>query len=242
MKITISRWDDFQHYGKRRPPWVKVHRQLLDNRHWFDLSHPSRSLLIELWLIASETLAGCITCDLEDLTFRLHRKQENISACLQELVAHGFIELCEQYASAVLATCSPETETETDQRQSSVSKDTGASSDVDNSEKEKLRGEFAQLVREHLWQSKDPPSKGWSMGREISVRGRLIGEGQSPLVINGVVERYKGEPATMRIYWSKQCRPRWEQDKNAYLKSLPPKAIKLSPKASDILSAMQTGA
>ena len=116
----------------------------------------------------------------------------------------------------------------------------GASSDVDNSESEKLRGEFAQLVRKHLWQSKDPPSKGWTMGREYSIRKAMIAQKQDPQIINGVIAMYRGDKCTMKVYWAKNSRPRWEIDKGAYLKAQPVTVRQALNSAAEILNEMGT--
>ena len=123
----------------------------------------------------------------------------------------------------------------------SASKDTGASPVVENSENEQsdeFRGEFAQLVRRHLWQSKEPPAKDWTMGREYSIRDRLIAQGESPEIINAVYERYRGPPATGKIYWAKDSRPRWEIDKNECLKSQPARVPKGLPTVGEVLSEL----
>ena len=120
-------------------------------------------------------------------------------------------------------------------------KSSGASPVVENSETEKsdeLRGEFAQLVRKHLWQSKEPPAKDWTMGREFSIRDRLLAQGESPEIINSVVARYRGDPATMKVYWAKDSRPRWEIDKNECLKSQPARVPKGLPTVGEILSEL----
>jgi hypothetical protein len=107
MILKIPRWEDFQHYGKmRRPPWLKLHRSLLENRRWHNLSPNSAKLLVELWLVfASEEEDGVLTGDVvDDLCWRLHRTQEDTLPALQELTAAGFVEI-EHHASSVLAPC-----------------------------------------------------------------------------------------------------------------------------------------
>ena len=243
MRISIVNWDEFQHYRNRRPPWIKLHRQLLDNRHWFALSGDASKLLAELWLIASDSDDGTIDDDPADLAFRLHRQTSDLSSCLQELTAHDFIDMCQEYASAVLASCLPrveretETERETEQRESSVLSEPEPSSDGKETE-----GDFCNLVRKHLWQSKQPPGSG-NMGNEISIRRALINQGEDPEVVDGVVAQYQGDPVTMRIYWAKEARQQWTVGKARYLNSLPVKVPKLSAsKVGDVLGQMQKGA
>ena len=122
MRISITNWDRFQHYAHRRPPWIKVHRELLDNRQWFELSPDASKLLVECWLIASEaepSEGGVIDKDLGDLAFRLRRDEASMKASLEELVAQGFIETDSTALAPRRQGAAPEGETEgeTDKRQ-----------------------------------------------------------------------------------------------------------------------------
>jgi hypothetical protein len=126
MKITIKNWSRFQHYKARRPPWVRLHRSLLDDRAFAELSDFASRLLVLLWLIASETKSddGTITGDVEDIAFRVHRDVGEVLPALQELALRGFVQMGTDDASTMLAdrqqvapeSC-PETETETEKKQ-----------------------------------------------------------------------------------------------------------------------------
>jgi hypothetical protein len=50
----IKNWKKFQHYKRRDPPWVKLHRNILSSTDWVGWSDTSRSLAIVLMLIASQ--------------------------------------------------------------------------------------------------------------------------------------------------------------------------------------------
>lgn len=93
MKIRIPKWSDFQQYRDRKPPWIKLHRQLLDNRQWALLSGEAAKMLVEIWLIASESDDGTIAIGTEDLAWRRHRDPAALDAMLVELELHGFVEL-----------------------------------------------------------------------------------------------------------------------------------------------------
>lgn len=54
MGIRIKDWHKFQHFKDRRPPWVKLYRDLLDDLEWHDLDPAAAKALVMLWLIASE--------------------------------------------------------------------------------------------------------------------------------------------------------------------------------------------
>lgn len=56
--MKIKNWNDFQHYSKRNPPWIKLHKKLFDDPDWFQLDGESAKFLIMLWLIASDDPEG----------------------------------------------------------------------------------------------------------------------------------------------------------------------------------------
>lgn len=97
--LRIKNWHEFQHYRNRRPPWIKLHRQILDNYEFYRLQDASRALLPCLWLIASEYDSGEIPLDTAMLAFRLHTGQQKLESCLNELRDKGFID----FASNALA-------------------------------------------------------------------------------------------------------------------------------------------
>lgn len=118
--IIPKNWSKFQHYKKRRPPWIKLHRDLLDDHVFNCLPDASKALAPMLWLIASERLDGVIPLSIDALAFRLHMDSNALAAALKPLISAGYFEDasnvladCKQDASNMLA---PETETETEDR------------------------------------------------------------------------------------------------------------------------------
>jgi hypothetical protein len=115
MKIVPRNWRDFQHYKDRNPPWIRLHRGLLDNKDFQRLPVASRALAPMLWLLASESVDGVINADPDDLAFRLRSTEKEISVALRPLLEKHFFEPV-QAASGVLAECLrgavPETEAE----------------------------------------------------------------------------------------------------------------------------------
>jgi hypothetical protein len=89
--IRIRNWSKFQHFKDRRPPWVKLHRELLDDREFNELSPIACKVLVMLWLIASESLDGTLTGDASKLAFRLRLPEKQVKAALDELLAVGFV-------------------------------------------------------------------------------------------------------------------------------------------------------
>jgi hypothetical protein len=115
--ITINNWSKHQHYKNRKPPWIKLYRDLLDDIEYRQLSDSAARLLIDLWLIASETNSGEINLDIKTLAWRLRDASKtiaNYSEFLKELNKQSFISV----DSDMLAECKqdaiPEREGETE--------------------------------------------------------------------------------------------------------------------------------
>lgn len=104
-RVEIVKWGEFQHYAKRLPPWIKLHRRLLNNRKWIEMPAETAKLLVELWLIAAETNAGVIELNTEDLAFRVRRGAREVAIALIYLQEKEFVNLVDHDASAMLATC-----------------------------------------------------------------------------------------------------------------------------------------
>ncbi|WP_029630206.1 hypothetical protein [Zavarzinella formosa] len=111
-------WSEFQHYKDRSPPWIRLHKRLLDNFRFHSLPDASRALAPMLWLLASENKdpsSGLIDLTDEEIAFRIRRTLEELQTALKPLLEKDFLELSHG-DSASLASCKqlavPETETE----------------------------------------------------------------------------------------------------------------------------------
>jgi hypothetical protein len=104
MIIKPKNWVEFQHYKDRCPPWIKLHKSILDNYEFHLMQDASKSLALCLWLIASEHLEGEIDASLIKLAFRLREDEGKIEKALNELIEKGFF-LMVQDASNTLAEC-----------------------------------------------------------------------------------------------------------------------------------------
>lgn len=110
--MKIKNWTKFQHFKDRKPPWVKLYRDLLDDVEWFELDPKLAKILVMLWLIASEEQDGTIP-DSKKLAFRLRMTEKDINQALNGLshwLEHDDIELI----STRYQHDAPETETETE--------------------------------------------------------------------------------------------------------------------------------
>lgn len=111
MTYRIKNWNRFQHFKDRRPPWVKLYRDLLDDLEWFELDPVSSKNLINLWLIASE-YDGCLP-SIEILCFRLRLRNQEVTKILSNL-GHWLEQVDINPISEGYQSDRPETETETE--------------------------------------------------------------------------------------------------------------------------------
>ena len=110
--MKIKNWSKFQHFKDRRPPWIKLYRDLLDDMEWHDLDPLSSKVLVTLWLLASEDdeQQGRLP-NIETMSWRLRLPQEQVLNCLNKLshwLEHDDINLISSGYQDDL----PETETE----------------------------------------------------------------------------------------------------------------------------------
>lgn len=68
--MRVKNWDRFQHFKERKPLWIKLYRELLDDHEWHKLDGESAKTLVMLWLLASEE-KGELPSDTKELSFRL---------------------------------------------------------------------------------------------------------------------------------------------------------------------------
>lgn len=101
--VYVKGWQDHQHYKNRTPPWIKLHRGLLDDFDFHCLPVASRALAPMLWLLASEN-EGIVNCDPAFLSFRLRITEAEAKGAVKPLIDNGWL-ILEHGASNVLAEC-----------------------------------------------------------------------------------------------------------------------------------------
>jgi hypothetical protein len=84
----IKNWDRFQHYqtGKnaaKRPPWIKLYTELLDDIEFHQLAGDDAKTLILLWMLASEN--GGVLPPIKTIAFRLRLSEDEINSILGRL-------------------------------------------------------------------------------------------------------------------------------------------------------------
>jgi hypothetical protein len=109
--MQIKNWKKFQHFKDRKPPWVKLYRDLLDDIEWFELDPKAAKVLTMLWLIASEDDGNIPT--VKQLAFRLRMSEKETEVCISKL-SHWLIQDDNTTISTRYQDDAPETETETE--------------------------------------------------------------------------------------------------------------------------------
>ena len=109
--MQIKNWKKFQHFKDRKPPWVKLYRDLLDDIEWFELDPKAAKVLTMLWLIASEDDGNIPTT--KQLAFRLRMSEKETEVCISKL-SHWLIQDDNTTISTRYQDDAPETETETE--------------------------------------------------------------------------------------------------------------------------------
>jgi hypothetical protein len=120
--MKIKNWSKFQHFKDRRPPWIKLYRDLLDDMQWHELDPLASKVLVTLWLLASEDQNGCLP-DTKTLAWRMRMTEKQVLDCISKLshwLEHDDIELI----SARYQDDLPETETEVETKKETKKKAT----------------------------------------------------------------------------------------------------------------------
>ena len=81
--VRIKHWDKFQHFKDRRPPWIKLYRDILDDPEWHELDGEAAKALVMLWLIASEDNGNLP--DTRKIAFRLRTSEKQAKQLLSSL-------------------------------------------------------------------------------------------------------------------------------------------------------------
>ena len=107
----IRNFTKFQHFKDRKPPWVKLYRELLDDLEWHELDAKSSKVLVMLWLIASES-EGLLP-DEKKLAFRLRMSPRDVISSCNSL-SHWLEQVDDNAISTRYQEARAETETETE--------------------------------------------------------------------------------------------------------------------------------
>lgn len=86
MAARVKNWKKFQHFKDRKPPWIKLYRDLLDDPDWHDLSGDEAKALVMMWLVASEDDGNLP--DNRKLAFRLRIDERQVETLLKHCLPH----------------------------------------------------------------------------------------------------------------------------------------------------------
>ena len=114
MLLQPKNWAVFQHYKDRCPPWIKLHRDLLNDRVFMCLPIASKALAPLLWLLASEAKDGKFDGSLDELVFRLHISPKEYEDGVKPLIDKGFFIIASGVLAESYQVAIPETEGETE--------------------------------------------------------------------------------------------------------------------------------
>ncbi len=97
--FRVAKWDTFQHYSDRNPPWIKFYNSTLEDPKIGTLKDDQKAHLFGIWLLASR-LGNRIPADAEFIAKRINATSK---VNLQLFESIGLIEYLGQDASITLA-------------------------------------------------------------------------------------------------------------------------------------------
>jgi hypothetical protein len=179
MLLQPKNWAVFQHYKDRCPPWIKLHRDLLNDRSYMRLPIASKALAPMLWLLASESKDGVFDGSLDELVFRLHITPKEYQDGVKPLIDNDFFilvsgVLAERKQVAIPET-EGETETETKKKATIVATPSGVSDSVWQEFKTLRKAKKAPITQRAIDAITSEANKaGWTLEKaleECVVRG-----------------------------------------------------------------------
>lgn len=150
-----------QHYKKRRPPWIKLHAEVLDDYEFLSLPDASKAHAMLLWLLASK-MDNRIPYDAEFIAGKLGAKSP---VDLESLMDQGFIEFIDGDSDTLAPSkqnALPETERESEsesEAESETEKSDGVRGRVRAALPESYRPDFDSLLDVAL--AKDAERESW---------------------------------------------------------------------------------
>ena len=106
--LSVKNWDAFQQYKDRDPKWIKLHRDILNNYEFDQLTEIQQNHLMKIWLLASK-LDNKIPNDSAWIARQIGAKSK---VDTKQLVTYGFMVLYESVQDCTETYLETETETE----------------------------------------------------------------------------------------------------------------------------------
>ena len=170
MLLQPKNWAVFQHYKDRCPPWIKLHRDLLNDRVYMRLPIASKALAPLLWLLASESKDGIFDGSLDELVFRLHITPKEYQDGVKPLIDNDFFILVSGVLADRKQSAIPETEGE---REKEAKRETeapeGVSLEVWDSFVKQRKARKAQITERVMNSIKEQAKvAGWTLENALS--------------------------------------------------------------------------
>jgi hypothetical protein len=206
--MRIKNWDRFQHFKDRKPIWIKLYRDLLDDLNWHNLDPKLAKALVMIWLIASEE-RGQLP-EIKSLAFRLRMSEKDtkdvvtrLSAWLEQDDIDGI--------SSVYQDDMPEKRREETDKEKEIEAPEGVSQLVWDSfvkQRKTKKAQLTDLVINGI--KKEADKAGWSMDmalNEIVVRNWVSfkaewvakPENKADQVFTTVPSRFERDPALIEV-------------------------------------------
>lgn len=177
--MKIKNWSKFQHFKDRKPPWVKLYRDVLDDMEWYELDPLASKVLVMCWLIASED-EGRLP-NIKTLAFRLRMTEKETFYCITKLdhwlEQDDIVLISEQYQTDSLET-EKETETKKEKKATVVATPEGVSQSVWDefiAHRKAKKAKVTDLVIEGI--AKEATKAGWSL--EDALKETIVRNWQS---------------------------------------------------------------
>jgi len=170
MLLQPKNWAVFQHYKDRCPPWIKLHRDLLNDRAYMRLPIASKAIAPMLWLLASESKDGVFDGSLDELVFRLHITKKEYQDGIKPLIDNDFFILVSGVLAERKQSAIPETEGEGEtEKETETDTPEGVSIEVWDSFVKQRKARKAQIT-ERVMKSIREQAKiaGWTLDNALN--------------------------------------------------------------------------
>jgi len=208
--MRIKNWDRFQHFKDRKPIWIKLYRDLLDDLNWHNLDPKLAKALVMIWLIASED-CGQLP-EIKSLAFRLRISEKDTKDIVTKLSAWLEQDDINGISSAYQDDMPEKRREETDkEKEKEIEAPEGVSQQVWTSfvkQRKTKKAQLTQLVIDGI--QKEADKAGWSMDmalNEIVVRNWVSfkaewvakPENKADQVFTTVPSRFERDPALIEV-------------------------------------------
>lgn len=86
--FRVKNFAKWQHYKKRNPPWIKLHREIFNDYKFTRLPDEKKAHLMQIWLLASQ-MGNVVPYDNEWISNKI---SATVKVKLEDFEEGGFIE------------------------------------------------------------------------------------------------------------------------------------------------------